>query len=372
MKKSLGIYIHIPFCRSKCRYCDFCSFPNMDKKLVRAYCDELCRRMRQWEKRARDRRVDTVYFGGGTPSLLPICEVEGLICTVKENFEVEQNAEISFECNPAMANREYFAALLALGVNRLSMGLQSALDSELRLLGRAHTVKDFEQCFFDAREVGFDNISVDLMYGIPDQTKESFVRSIDYLTALSPEHISAYGLTVEDGTYFACHREELSLADDDGQAEMYHILCERLANAGYQKYEISNFAREGCESRHNLRYWQAKEYLGFGVAAHSFFDGERFGNSRNIDAFLRGEDTESERELLSDTDLRAEYIMLGLRLSSGIDTEEYARLFKRDFYADFNIQKYIDSGFMKQKKTRIAFTEKGFLVSNTILAEILP
>ncbi len=371
MDGTLGIYIHIPFCRSKCRYCDFCSFSNRAED-IHEYCTQLCVEMKKCVFGARDRQIDTVYFGGGTPSVLPIDEVERLVATLHECFNVTRNAEITFECNPATADKEYFCKLRGLGVNRLSMGLQSALDGELELLGRAHTVKDFEKCFSDARSAGFDNISVDLMYGIPDQTKESFVRSIDYLISLSPEHISAYGLTVEKGTYFEQHKEELKLADDDEQAVMYHILCKRLARAGYQKYEISNFSRSGFESKHNMRYWKCGEYLGFGVAAHSFFGGERFGKSRDIDAFLRGEDIVTEREKLRDIDRLVEFVMLGLRLSSGIDTEEYTRVFGRNFYEDFDVQGFIEAGFMQKEGTHVSFTENGFLLSNTLLSNILP
>ncbi len=371
MEQALGIYVHIPFCLSKCGYCDFCSFPDK-KEVICAYCDELCRRMRGWSERARSRRVDTVYFGGGTPSLLPFAEVERLMSALRENFYIEETAEITFECNPATADREYFAALRALGVNRLSVGLQSALDTELELLGRAHGAKDFERCFFDARAAGFDNISADLMYGIPEQSEESLMYSADYLISLCPEHISAYGLTVEDGTYFAANRDKLHLADDDTQAKMYISLCKRLSQAGYKKYEISNFACDGFESRHNMKYWRCCEYLGFGVAAHSYFDGERFGNSRALDAFLRGENIEEERQVLDDDGRRAEFVMLRLRLTEGMDTAEYKKLFGRDFDGDFSIEKYIAAGFMRREGTRLAFTENGFLVSNSILADILP
>ncbi len=339
---------------------------------MQAYCAELCRRMELWAPRVRTRRVDTVYFGGGTPSLLPIDEIKRLLGTLRERFSLDENAEITLECNPATADGEYFAALRESGVNRLSMGLQSAVEKELRLLGRAHGVREFEKCFGDARAAGFDNISADLMYGIPEQDVKSLMYSADCLISFSPEHISAYGLTLEHGTYFADHRGELNIADDDTQAEMYSALCKRLAQAGYEKYEISNFARKGFESRHNMRYWRCREYLGFGVAAHSFFEGERFGNSRNIDAFLQGEDIVAEREPLSDADRRAEFVMLGLRLAEGIDTQEYDRLFGRRFYDDFSLEKYLGGGFMQRDGSRIAFTEKGFFVSNSILAELLP
>ena len=227
MKKSLGIYIHIPFCIKKCGYCDFCSFAGKDSEDMRRYTDELCRRIRDWSSDGYT--VDTVYFGGGTPSLLDASHTERIIRSVFDCFDVSTDAEITLECNPATADRAHLYSLRSLGINRLSIGLQSADDRELALLGRAHSFADFVACFNDARAAGFDNISADLMYGIPDQTLESLERSVLTLCDISPEHVSAYGLTVEDGTDFHRNRNTLKLADDDGQAAMYLRLSELLA-----------------------------------------------------------------------------------------------------------------------------------------------
>ncbi len=302
---------------------------------------------------------------------MDIRDVERLMSVISAEYDVDKNAEITLECNPATADLDYFRALSSLGINRISMGLQSALDGELALLGRIHTAKEFSKTFDDARRAGFDNISADLMYGIPDQTMESFRRSIDYLVAHAPEHISAYALSVEEGTYFHKHRVELSLADDDAQSDMYLECVSRLSEGGYERYEISNFARDGKYSRHNTRYWQRLDYLGLGVAAHSCFLGERFGNSRDIDAFLRGEDITEERVALTPEDERAEHIMLGLRLALGIDTEEYFVRFGERIEALPSVKKYIDGGFMRLADGRLAFEDKGFLVSNSILADII-
>ena len=371
MKKSLGIYIHIPFCKSKCRYCDFCSFPDKSGEYMRAYTDELCRRISERVGDAEEYRVDTVYLGGGTPSLLPEKCIEKIMNAVRE-YDLSPHVEITMECNPATADESYFYSVKNMGINRLSIGLQSACDKELELLGRVHTKEDFVRCFSQARGAGFDNISVDLMYGIPDQTTESFADSIEFLLSTEPEHISAYGLTVEDGTYFDKHRNELRLADDDTQAQMYCMLDGILEDYGYHKYEISNFSKAGRESRHNMRYWQCLEYLGFGVAAHSFFAGERFGNSRDIGAFIRGEDITEERYRISDAEFRQEFVMLGLRLARGIDTSEYRRKFGRGFYEDYPcVSNYLRQGFFCICGERIAFTEKGFLVSNGILSDML-
>ncbi len=371
MKKPLGIYIHVPFCLRKCNYCDFCSFAGKADTLGKAYTDELARRVLIAADSARAYEVDTVYFGGGTPSLLPPRLLGHVLDTVRKGFSVTDTAEITLECNPATVELAALRELRTLGFNRLSVGLQSTVDSELSLLGRAHTYADFVSCFGDARRAGFENISVDLMYGIPEQTEETLIRSVDLLTSHSPEHISAYGLMIEEGTDFYRRRNSLNVADDDMQAAMYSIVGERLERAGYKKYEISNFAREGFESRHNLRYWRGLEYLGFGVAAHSYFDNQRFGNSPDVDAFVRGEDIIEEREVITPDERRREFVMLGLRLTEGISLAEYGSRFGKSFDADFFTEKFVSEGFMAKKDDRIALTEKGLLVSNSILSALL-
>lgn len=370
MKKRLGIYIHIPFCIKKCGYCDFCSFPVGNGENMRLYTDELCRRIAA--ANGDGYSVDTVYFGGGTPSLLPTECIEKILSATHSSFSVDTDAEITLECNPATADTEYFRDLRSLGINRLSMGLQSASDRELSLLGRIHSSADFSQCFMDARRAGFDNVSADLMYGIPEQTEDSLSRSIDFLTALSPEHVSVYGLTVEEGTDFYRRRATLDIADGDGQADMYLLCSEKLASAGYDKYEISNFARNGHMSRHNLRYWRGEEYIGFGVAAHSYFGGKRFGNSRSMEDFLGGKDITEDVLAVNENGRRLEYVMLRLRLTEGIDANEYSRSFGRELLADFpSIKDYVREGFMREDGSRVAFTDRGFLVSNAILSDML-
>ena len=371
MKKSLGIYIHIPFCKRKCRYCDFCSVSGKDDGFMVKYAEELCKRVRDFLPCAKDHTVDTVYFGGGTPTLLPIDAVK-MIMNEIARFDISRDVEITMECNPATADLTYLSQLRGIGINRLSIGLQSASDTELSLLGRAHNSEDFVTCFENARKAGFDNISADLMYGIPDQTLESFSHSLDFLTALSPEHISAYGLTIEEGTYFHKHLSELDIADDDMQAEMYSLMCERLETNGYHRYEISNFSRIGRESRHNTRYWAGLDYIGFGVAAHSCFDNERFGNSRDIEGFLRGDDITEERYTLDIDELRKEYIMLGLRMERGISLSKYEERFGMTIKTDvYPLDNYIRNGFLKLSGDSLSFTEKGFLVSNSILSELI-
>ncbi len=369
---TLGLYIHVPFCRSKCLYCDFCSFPRADGTTVEAYANELCRRLIASAPLAADRCIDTVYFGGGTPTLLPIEAFRLIMETMTAHYALTPACEITAECNPATADYAYLSALRALGVNRLSIGLQSVHENELRALGRAHGFADFETVFADARQAGFDNVSVDLMYGIPHQTEESFCASIRAVCSLGPEHISAYGLKIEEDTPFWRLQNTLPLPDEDTEYRMYCLLSHELQKYAYHKYEISNFAKVGRESRHNLRYWHGEEYLGFGVAAHSYFDGVRFGNSRDIDAFLRSEDIVCERTALSPHEREEEYVMLALRLADGISLDEFHARTGIAFEARYpGVSRMIGDGFMKKENGRIAFTDKGFFVSNTILADML-
>ena len=372
MSDTLGLYVHVPFCRSKCLYCDFCSFPRTDRDTVGAYVDELCRRMVGASAQGAGRTVDTVYFGGGTPTLLPISCFSRLLDTMRTHYALSPDCEITVECNPATADFAYLSALRALGVNRLSIGLQSVHENELRALGRAHTFADFVAVFADARRAGFDNISADLMYGIPHQTVESFCASLEALCALAPEHISAYGLKIEEGTPFFAKKDALPLPDEDSEYRMYQALSHVLGENGYHKYEISNFAKVGRHSRHNLRYWHGEEYLGFGVAAHSYFGGVRFGNSRDMTAFLRGEDITEERICLSAHEQEEEFVMLALRLAEGISKADFFARTGEDFEARYPIvRRMVESGFMKDENGRIAFTDEGFFVSNAILAEML-
>ena len=368
----MGIYLHIPFCIKKCNYCDFCSFPDSSGELIKAYAEELAKRIRAFARKNGKRTADTVYFGGGTPTLMPIECFETIFSALNESFYISDNAEITVECNPASIDFKGLCGLRALGVNRLSIGLQSADDNELSILGRAHSFEGFCKTFADARKAGFDNISADVMYGLPSQNIEIFEKTLDALIELSPEHISAYGLKIEEGTAFFARREALDLPDDDAQAELYALCCDKLAENGYNRYEISNFSRAGKESRHNLKYWELCDYIGFGVSAYSCFEGERFGNSRDIKAFLCGEDICEERIRISSSERMAERVMLGLRLECGIDTLEFKNEWNADFCCVYpKVNEYIENRFMKREGSRISFTTKGFLVSNVILSEML-
>lgn len=371
-KKSLGLYLHIPFCLSKCCYCDFCSFAGATHERMTDYVRALCDRL---EARAQDcvaYAVDTVYVGGGTPTLLPIEGMAAIMDALRTRYALTADCEITCECNPATADLSYLSALRRMGINRLSIGLQSVHDEELRMLGRAHTFADFLDTYRHARQAGFDNISADLMYGLPDQSLARFRVSLDTLCALDPEHVSAYGLKIEEGTPFDRMRDSLRLPDEDEEFAMYTLLTERLASHGYHKYEISNFAKDGKHSRHNLRYWRGEEYLGLGPAAHSDFGGVRFGNSRDLKGFLRGEDILCESHRPTPHERDEEYVMLRLRTTEGISLAEFETRMGEAFFARYPAARtMILHGYMVEQNGHVCFTDRGFFVSNAILSELL-
>lgn len=365
--KRIGFYIHIPFCLQKCSYCDFYSIPGRDLGLQKRYIQALTLHMKTLSTTMEDRVFDTVYIGGGTPGLLTTEMLTLLMNGIKENFHLSQDAEITLETNPAVTDEAKFRVMRKLGINRISMGMQSSQDTVLKTLGRLHTFRQFTETFLSARKAGFENLSADVMYALPGQTTEGLLDTVRRLISLSPEHISMYGLKVEENTPFGRMGEKLTLPDEDTQCEMYERACELLESCGYHRYEISNFAKSGYESRHNLRYWHREEYLGLGPSAHSFVDGVRYSYPRSIEAYIRS----LEQGILPETDsfviippaeAKEEEIMLGLRLAEGIPTDD--DLLSR-------CQSYLRHGYMEQKGDRISFTTKGFLVSNTILADLL-
>ena len=372
MTKGVGIYIHVPFCRSKCYYCDFCSRTCADEETKSLYVKRLCEEIGNTAESIGDIRptADTVYFGGGTPTLLSPLQFGTILETISREFGIEGNAEITAETNPKTVDCATLAEMRRIGINRLSIGMQSAHDNELRALGRIHCFEDFKNTFFDARDAGFDNISADLMYGIPQQSEESFCESIERLVDLSPEHISSYSLTIEEGTPFYRRRNGLVLPDEDTVARMYLLMSEKLCARGYKKYEISNFSHKDKQSRHNLKYWKREDYIGFGPAAHSFFTGERAAHSRDVDAYLRGEDIIESREKISLDEAMDEYVMLGMRLAEGIRIKDFESQFGVDFYEKYGrVFKKFAPEYLHIDTESCRFTDKGMLVSNYILSE---
>lgn len=370
--RNLGLYIHIPFCRTKCLYCDFCSFVSRDEQQREAYVGALLREIEA--KGTKDYSVDTVYFGGGTPSLLSAEQIGRILGEIKESFNVSPDAEITLECNPMTVSDDdkYFKELRALGVNRLSLGVQSAIDGELKLIGRRHSFEDAKATFLAARGAGFENISVDLMLGIPSQTLDSLRASANQVIKLGAEHISIYSLQLEEGTPLYRMRERYSLADDDAAADMYELVVKMMKDAGYRHYEISNFARGGRESKHNCKYWRLDEYLGLGLAAHSDFGGKRLENTRDMERYLGGEWLQAESDI-SNSERGFEFLMLGFRTADGISKSEFLARFGVEFDEKYGekVEKFKKMGYFCEKGDALALTERGFEVSNAILTEIL-
>lgn len=370
---SIGLYVHIPFCKSKCAYCDFCSSPDFDSALTDRYIDAVLREADGYSPTEGRIAIDTVYFGGGTPSLLTASQMRHLMDGLHSRFDISLSAEVTLEANPGTLDLERARAYREIGIGRVSMGLQSIHQNELKKLGRIHTYDDF-LCSYDMlRSVGIDNISLDLMYGIPEQTAESFSATLEAACSIAPEHISVYGLIVEEGTRFYSERDSLPLPDEDEECDMYYLACKRLGEAGYGHYEVSNYARPGRECRHNLKYWRDEEYIGLGLSAYSYYGGRRYGNCRNMDRYLGGELMSDDEGVLDKASEAYEYAMMRLRLSEGIDLADYERGFHRDFCAGKEqlIGEYISHGLMRRDGGRLALTERGFYVSNHILVNIL-
>ncbi len=376
-EQTLGIYLHIPFCLQKCAYCDFYSLVKSEEK--EAYTDALCTQISLWAPRYTKYTVDSIYFGGGTPSLLPASFLQKIMDTLRQSFSVDMQAEWSMEMNPATMSITALDTLRKAGMNRLSIGVQSLQATELRWLSRLHTAEEAEETYLSARKAGFDNINIDLMYGIPAQTRESFQNSLQKVLQWQPEHLSAYGLKIEGNTPFSRQKDSLPFPDEDTESDMYLDLITECESAGLLQYEISNFARPGYPCRHNLKYWNTEPYLGFGVAAHSFMEQERFSCRCDLHAYLdaaKKQDFSSviqTEESLTQTALLEEYAMLRLRLTDGISDKEMQRRFGISFSSHYGeiAQKYCKTGFLKKENDTWSFTKKGFLVSNTILSDLL-
>ena len=374
----VGLYLHIPFCRSKCPYCDFCSFPRPDAALVDSYVDELCRRVRRAGQTVTE-PVDTVYIGGGTPTLLTPRQAGRLAEAVHAAFRILPGAEWTVEGNPAALTAEGLAAFAAGGANRLSLGAQSAHASELKALGRLHGWDDVVEAVGLARRAGIENINLDFMLGIPGQTPDSLRETLEAAVALQPQHLSAYCLIIEEGTPFARRgRKALGLPEDADEADeqsaaFYEQASAILTSAGYEHYEISNYARPDFRSRHNLHTWQDRPYLGFGPGAYSFYRGVRYGQSRDLAAFLRGEDITVDRYVPDADERMGEYIMLNLRLCEGFSEADFSARFGVDFMSlhGQTCAPLLSRGFMLRENGRIRLTERGWLVSNSILADLI-
>ena len=375
-ERPLGLYIHIPFCKSKCVYCDFYSLPSREDRMD-DYTNALCAHLTETAPFAAGHTVDTVYFGGGTPSYLGEKRLAKILKTIQKKYRVSKDAEITLEANPDSAGDwKALKALRKAGFNRISLGMQSACDEELREIGRVHTMDQVRTAVEAARKAKFDNLSLDLIYGLPHQTMERWGENLAAAADLAPDHISCYGLKVEEGTPLFAHRDEAGLPDDEAQADMYLYTVEFLARHGFRQYEISNFARTGRESRHNLKYWTLGEYAGFGPGAHSDFGGVRYAYERDLEGYIRSVKDHtpmlSENERIPDLDRDTEWVMLGLRTVRGLDSKEFERRFRRRFdcFLPFLAQ-CEKAGYAVREDTRWHLTPRGFLVSNQIIGGML-
>lgn len=359
-----GIYVHIPFCEAKCPYCDFYSLPAGVEK-QREYIRAVCENMEQY----RGTEADTLYFGGGTPSILPPECIAAVIQQARRCFSLR--GEITMEANPCNVTQEKLAEWRKAGVNRLSFGMQSANEQEQKLLGRRHTTGQVVQAVRWAKEAGFDNLSVDLMLAVPCQTPCSLRESLELIGSLEIQHVSAYLLKIEEGTPFSCSGITSKLPDEDLTCELYLTACRELEGVGFMQYEISNFAKPGKECRHNFKYWNSEDYLGFGPAAHSFYQGRRFYFKRDMEEYIRTRGRFPEPEEVSARKWE-DCLMLRLRLIQGVDIEAFGKQFELDTKRMSALaERYCRAGLMEKRGRCLSFTPKGFLVSNTVIFSLL-
>ena len=373
----LGIYVHIPFCRSKCQYCDFYSLTTREDAVLDSYQDAICAHIREAGALAPDYQVDTIYFGGGTPTFFGAEGMTAILNTIRRSFRVSSDAEITFEANPDSVSDKLLKRLRSEGFNRVSLGVQCDDDEILKKIGRPHTYAQAVMAVQRIRKAGFKNLSLDLMYGLPGQKLEDWEKTLQNVLSLHPEHISCYGLKVEEGTPLYEYQEFCNLADDDTQADMYLSAIDILHQHGYRQYEISNFCRKGAVSKHNLKYWNGGEYLGFGPDASSDFGGQRFAIIRDlqgyIDGIRNGGQVLRDVEEVSVRERAGEYLMLKLRTTSGVEPKTYERRYQLPFAPiERALEKFRHRNLaVKTYDGRWHLTPNGFLLSNSIISELL-
>lgn len=378
--KNLGIYIHIPFCKKKCEYCDFVSFSGT-QNMQKEYVEVLNLDIKNSAKLVSDYKVDTIYFGGGTPSYIESKYIVDILKSIKDNYKVAKNAEITIEVNPGTVDKEKLMVYKEAGINRLSIGLQSTHDRLLELIGRIHNYDEFLDTYEYAVEVGFDNINVDLMLALPTQSLDEMVSSVRKIISLKPEHISLYSLILEEGTplYQKVQTGKLELTDEKLERHMYWRTKQLLEQAGYKQYEISNFSKEGYESKHNMNCWKQNEYLGFGLAAHSYLNDKRFSRIKNIREYIKNiNENNFDKNIIieeeQDRESKAkEYMMLGFRKLEGISISEFERRFGVNplFYFRFEISKLEKEGLIEVDLDNIKLTQRGLDLANLVFEEFV-
>ena len=376
-KRELELYIHIPFCARKCAYCDFLSFA-APERVYRDYMDKLMEEICGQGPNFQEYRVSTIFVGGGTPSLLPADLIMELFATLHENFDISLDAEITMEANPGTLTMEKLEVYRQSGVNRLSIGLQSADDKELKYLGRIHSYDSFLKSYQRARQAGFQNINIDLMFAIPGQSYEGWIQNLRTVAKLGPEHISAYSLIIEDGTPFGekygSEEGRKLLPDEDSEREMYHETKRFLRECGYERYEISNYAKPGRECRHNIGYWTGVPYLGLGLGASSYMNGSRFAVSSDMQQYLEEKPgTFTDVEKLTKKDMEEEFFYVGLRMTAGVSLPEFERRFgvsAKDVYPGL-MEMFVEEKAAVFQGDRFVLTDYGLDVSNYIMAQFL-
>lgn len=382
-EKELELYVHIPFCVQKCLYCDFLSMP-VDESVRRHYVNKLIEEIEQKAESYQTYQVTSLFLGGGTPSILSGTQITEMIEALQKNFSIEKDAEITIECNPGTLTCQKLLAYKESGINRISMGLQSARNEELKKLGRIHTFEEFLHNYDLVRKTGFDNVNVDIMSALPGQTVSDWEHTLREVLKLRPEHISAYSLIIEVGTPFyqayaadEQRREEgdepLFLPGEETERAMYQLTKELLGQKGYERYEISNYAKKGKECRHNIGYWTRKNYLGLGLGSASFVENVRFSNTSDLKAYLDGKFEPQEREVLERKAQMEEFAFLGLRMMEGISRSRFAEVFGVEIEAVYGavIKRMTELGLLKQRAGKIFLTEEGISVSNYVMSEFL-
>ena len=386
MMSKLGIYIHIPFCVKKCDYCDFLSAPS-DEKTMERYTKALVKEIELNKELMKEYLVDTVFIGGGTPSILEGNLIARIMRALRSNANIAEDAEITIECNPGTVTEEKLLSYKNAGINRISFGLQSANDKELRSIGRIHTYEEFLESYYMARECGFDNINIDLMSALPGQSEQSFKETLEKVIGLNPEHISVYSMIVEDGTEMSQRVKNARakgidiLPSEEEERRMYYMTKTLLGKAGYGRYEISNYAKSGYECRHNIGYWARKDYLGFGIGAASLYKEQRYNNVADINSYMdrllgveiTGIKLQENQQKLSTDEQMEEFMFLGLRMMEGVSIKLFEEKFGKKYdnvYGKVS-DKLVTQGLLECVEEHVRLTERGIDISNYVMSEFL-
>ena len=375
----LGLYIHVPFCAQKCNYCDFNSYKIEEKNQKRDYLISIEREMELYKEEFKNKEFTSIFLGGGTPSILTSDELTILVKSIYKNFNIKKDAEITMECNPGTLNKEKLVTIKSLGINRLSMGLQVTQDHHLKYIGRIHTYEQFEKNYKDAIDIGINNINVDLMYSLPNQSFDEWKETLDKIIKLNPSHISAYSLILEEGTKFydMYMNKEFELNDEEVDINIYKYTIDTLNKNGYHQYEISNYAKEGYECKHNIIYWKCEKYLGLGPGASGYIENYRYSNICGVEEYNKclhnNKKPIEDKNILSKKDEMEEFIFMGLRMNEGINLDRFYEKFGLNFKQKYNniLDKLKNLNLIIEQNNNIMLTQKGKEISNTVFVEFI-